>query len=413
MRIPLRHDLWGRDETVHLDLPESWNVSVLRMEGDSKKVLDEEGYRKALAPLSAVLKGGKEICILFDDISRPTRVYRITPFLSELFEKCGIRDEQVRFLCALGTHAPLDVAALRRKIGEEVLERFPVYNHNPYENCEHIGETRLGTPIMVNKEFLSCDVRIGIGSFVPHGFCGLGGGYKIIMPGIAHIDAITYHHGKLLPQNLAVCTPLRYQDNPLLEEVREFGRTARLDTKIDFLVNSDAEAVDISVGTPDESYSRFAERAVAHYATPVPRKADILFVNTYAKGNEATIGLSQASALLKEEGGFVVLLADVDRGQVVHYLLGRFGSEIWGRVGRGERVKENSVRKIFVVSRHKDLASTYWFGKKEDVHWCRDVAEAVRILDEEYKGKTPDVSVIPDGTIQVARQTASTCEVMG
>ncbi|MGD0237331.1 MAG: hypothetical protein ABSC55_22725, partial [Syntrophorhabdales bacterium] len=65
----MKHDLWGRDEAIHLDLPERWNVSVLRMEGDSKSVLDDEAFRKAFAPLEAVLKGKKEICILFDDIS--------------------------------------------------------------------------------------------------------------------------------------------------------------------------------------------------------------------------------------------------------------------------------------------------------------------------------------------------------
>jgi lactate racemase len=413
MRLPLKHDLWGRDEAIQLDLPERWNVSVLRMAGDTEKVLAGEDYRKALAPLEAVLKGKKEICILFDDTSRPTRAYRIVPHLIELFERCSIRDDQVRFLCALGTHAPLDNEAFRRKLGEEALERFPVYNHNPYENCEHLGQTRLGTPIMVNKEYLSCDARIGIGSMVPHGFCGLGGGYKIIMPGIAHIDAITYHHGTLLPRNLAVCSPGRYRDNPLLEEVKEFGRKARLDAKIDFLVNSEAEAVDISAGTPDESYSRFAPRVLAHYGTDVPRKADILFVNTFAKGNEATIGLSQASALLKDEGGYVVLLADVSRGQVVHYLLGRFGNETWGRLGRGERIKDNNVRKIFVFSRYKDAAATFWFGKREDVLWYRDVGEIIRILDKEYEGRAPDVHVIPDGTTQVARRTESSCEVMG
>ena len=413
MRVSLKHDLWGRDEAIHLDLPERWNVSVLRMAGDSKSVLDDEAFRKAFAPLEAVLKGKKEICILFDDISRPTRAYRIVPHLVELLEKCGIRDEQVRFLCALGTHAPLDSAAFRKKLGEEAPERFAVYNHNPYENCEHLGQTRLGTPILVNKDFLRCDARIGIGSFVPHGFCGLGGGYKIVMPGIAHIDAITYHHGTLLQQNLAACSPGRYRDNPLLEEVKEFGRKARLDAKIDLLVNSEAEAVDISVGTPEEAYSRFAPRALAHYGTDVPRKADMLFVNTFAKGNEATIGLSQASALLKDEGGYVVLLADVSRGQVVHYLLGRFGNETWGRLGRGERVKENNIRKIFVVSRHKDVAATYWFGKKEDVFWSRNVGEVVRILDEEYKGRAPDVHVIPDGTIQLANRMEGSCEVMG
>ncbi|HVN23715.1 MAG TPA: lactate racemase domain-containing protein [Syntrophorhabdales bacterium] len=413
MRISLKHDLWGKDDAFELDLPERWNVDVLRMEGDRERLLDDDGYRKALAPLERLLKGKKEICIVFDDTSRPTRVYRITPYLIELFDRCAVRDEQVRFLCALGTHVPLDNAALRRKLGEEVPEQFAVYNHNPYENCEYLGRTRLGTPVLVNKEFLSCDLRIGIGSFVPHGFCGLGGGYKIIMPGVAHIDAIIHHHGKLLQENLSVCRPLSYRDNPLLEEVKEFGRTAGLHAKIDLLVNSEAEAVAISAGTAEDSYSKFSERSLTHYGAAVPWKADILFVNTFAKGNEATIGLSQASALLKEEGGYVVLLADVSRGQVVHYLLGRFGRDLWGRLGRGERMKEKNVRKIFVVSRHKDVASTYWFGKKEDVFWCRDAAEVVRILDEEYKKKTPDVHVIPDGTLQVFRQSPSTCEVMG
>jgi nickel-dependent lactate racemase len=413
MRVSLKHDLWGRDEAIQLDLPERWNVSMLRMAGDGKDVLKAEAFGKALAPLEAVLRGKKEICILFDDVSRPTRTYRIVPHLIELFKKCGIRDEQVRFLCALGTHAPLDSEAFRRKLGEEVVERFPVYNHNPYENCEHLGQTSLGTPILVNKEFLSCDARIGIGSSVPHGFCGLGGGYKIVMPGIAHIEAITHHHGTLLQQNRAACSPGYYSNNPLLEEVREFGRKARLDVKIDVLVNSEAEAVDISVGTPDEAYSRFAGRVLTHYGTDVPRKADIVFVNTFAKGNEASIGLSQAPALLKDEGGYVVLLADVFRGQVVHYLLGRFGKETWGRLGWGERVKDNRVRKVFIFSRHKDAAATYWFGKKEDVLWCRDLAEIIRILDEEYKGGPPDVHVIPDGTVQLANKAQSSCEAMG
>ncbi len=413
MRLSLKHDLWGRNETVRLDLPDAWNVTVLRMEGDNASVLDEDAYRRRLAPLGTLLKKKKEICIVFDDISRPTRVHRIAPHLIDLFKSCGIRDEQVRFLCALGTHAPLDSAAMRRKLGDEIPERFPVYNHNPYENCEHIGKTRLGTPVIINKEYLRCDARIGIGSFVPHGFCGLGGGYKIIMPGVAHIDAITYHHGKLLQQNLGFCVPLSYKNNPLLEEVKEFGRIARLDAKIDFLINSEAEAVDMFAGPPEESYSVFAERAVAHYATAVPRKADIAVVNTFAKGNEAVIGLSQASALLKEEGGTVVLLGDVTHGQVVHYLLGRFGTDLWGRLGRGERVKEPNVRKVLVVSRHKDTAATCWFGKKEDVVWHRNVDEAIRSLEDEYRGSVPDVHVIPDGTIQIAKEAESVCEVMG
>ncbi|MDD5009875.1 MAG: lactate racemase domain-containing protein, partial [Syntrophorhabdaceae bacterium] len=205
MDITVKHDLWNQDKTLVLSLPSRWNTQVLAMGGDGKEALTHGDYRKAVQPLASFIKGKKEVCILFDDLSRPTRTYEILPSFLELFQQCGIRDEQVRFICALGTHAPLDNTAFRKKLGDEVMERFPVYNHNPYENCELIGRTRQGTPVIVNKEYLSCDLKIGIGALIPHSFCGFGGGYKIVMPAVSHIDAIEYHHGTLLKKYWDAC----------------------------------------------------------------------------------------------------------------------------------------------------------------------------------------------------------------
>jgi nickel-dependent lactate racemase len=401
MRISLKQGLWERDHNLLLNLPDTWNIEVLQMEGDSKRILNAGAYRRALAPLSSLLKGKKELCILFDDISRPTRTYQIVPYLLELFDQCGIRDEQVRFLCALGTHSPLDNKAFRKKLGKEVLERFPVYNHNPFENCEHIGKTKLGTPVIVNKEYLSCDVRIGIGSFLLHSFCGFGGGYKIVMPGVSHINSMTYHHGELLKQSWDTCYGIgRHAGNPLLSDLREYGKTAGLDGVINVLVNSRAQSVDIYAGTPDGLYEAFAERALAHYRTPFTRKADVVFANAYAKANEGVIALSLAEQLLKDEGGYVVVLCDVEGGQVVHYLLGRFGKNSWGRLTFGERIKDSRVKKIFIVSRYRDRASEWWFGKEEDLEFFTNTKDVVTRLKDIYKNKSIDVSVIPDGTIQ-------------
>jgi nickel-dependent lactate racemase len=401
MRISLKQGLWERDHDLLLDLPGTWNAEVLSMEGDSKRILGAGAYRKAIASLVPLLKDKKEICVLFDDISRPTRTYQIVPFLLELFDRCGIRDEQVRFLCALGTHGPLDNRVFRKKLGKEVLERFPVYNHNPYENCEHIGRTKLGTPVIVNKEYLSCDVRIGIGSFLLHTFCGFGGGYKIVMPGVSHIDAMMYHHGELLKKCWDTCYGIgRHAGNPLLEDLREYGKIARLDGVINVLVNSRAQSVDIYAGTPDGLYEAFAEKALAHYRTPFTRKVDVVFANTYAKANEGVIALSLAEQLLKDEGGYVVLLCDVEAGQVVHYLLGRFGKNSWGRLTFGERIKDSRVKKIFIVSRYRDRASEWWFGKEEDLEFFTNTKDVVTRLKDLYKEKTIDVSIVPDGTIQ-------------
>ena len=372
------------------------------MKGDSKKVLNPEDYRAAFAPLIPIMKGKRDVCILFDDLSRPTRTYEIIPHLLDTLKDAGARNDQVHFICALGTHSPHTNADFRKKLGREILENFPVYNHNCYENCETIGATALGTPVTINKEYLSCDLRIGIGSFIPHQFCGFSGGYKIVFPGIAHIDSIAHHHGQLLRENLDNCYGLgNYACNAILSDIREAGRMARLDLKIDVFVNSLAQATDVFAGRPDDLYPEMIEGALAHYATESSAEFDIVFVNAYGKANEAIIAVSVAEGLLSPGGGYVVLLCDIEEGQVIHYLMGRFGNNTWGRLPRGERQRLGRLKNLFIFARHKDHAGSFWFGKKEDIVWVDDLDILVSRLSGEYAGKRPRVAVIPDGTVQM------------
>jgi nickel-dependent lactate racemase len=400
MKIPLHHNLWSADRTLILELPDRWNTEILQMKGDGARILGGEDYRKALVPLEQQAKGRKEICVLFDDLSRPTRASLVLPHLFELFEKCGIRDEQVRFICALGTHGPHDNVAFRKKLGTETLERFPVYNHNPYENCEYLGKTKLGTPVLINREYRACDLKIGIGSLLPHSFCGVGGGYKIVFPGVAHTESVVHHH-QLLNQYRHCYVMGKHRGNELLEDVKEFGRAAGLDFKIDLLVNTGAEAAGIYAGEPEGIYESFAQEAILHYSSEAPGKADIVIVNTYGKASEGVIALTLAEELLKESGGDIVVLCDVPEGQVVHYTLGRFGNNQWGSLAFGERNRLPKTRRIFLFSRFKDLAGSFWFGKREEIFWYNDLSDIITLLDEEYSGKPVDACVIPDGTIQI------------
>jgi lactate racemase len=224
MRVFLAHNLWSTERTIAVNFPARWTIDILKMDGDDKPVIGQAEYREAIGRLLPLIGNPGEICVLFDDLSRPTRTYEIIPYLLEMFDAAGIADEQVRFLCALGTHSPHNNADFRKKLGDQVLERFPVYNHNCYENCETVGQTSFGTPVMINKEYLSCDLRIGIGSFIPHQFCGFGGGYKIVFPGIAHIDSIQQHHGELLMKNMESCWGLgKCAPNCMLDDIREAG----------------------------------------------------------------------------------------------------------------------------------------------------------------------------------------------
>ncbi|MCX8111012.1 MAG: nickel-dependent lactate racemase, partial [Syntrophorhabdaceae bacterium] len=108
MEIRLRHNLWGNRKGIRLNLSDSWRISVLNMAGDKKPLLKRDEIRASVLSLAPLVKNKKEVCVAFDDLSRPTKAFKIVPFLIELFEKSGIRDEQVRFICGLGTHAALD-----------------------------------------------------------------------------------------------------------------------------------------------------------------------------------------------------------------------------------------------------------------------------------------------------------------
>jgi nickel-dependent lactate racemase len=405
MKVSLPHGLWNGEHTLEADLPPRWDVDVLSMEGDRARPIGREEYRAAIMPLVPLMKGAKEVCVLFDDLSRPTRTYEIAPTLLEAFANAGIKDPQVRFLCALGTHSPHNNADFRKKLGSEVLNRFPVYNHNCYENCETLGRTALGTPVTINKEYLGCDLRIGIGSFIPHQFCGFGGGYKIVFPGIAHIDAIEYHHGLLLQQNMENCWGLgNHSCNAILSDMRESGRMARLDIKIDVFVNSSSRATRVFAGHPDSLYPAMIEGALTHYATKTSGEYDIIFANTFGKANEAVIAASTSEAILSRNGGCLVILNDIEEGQVIHYLMGRFGKNLWGRLGRGERPIHKRVRRLFLYSRHRDHAGSYWFGKKEDIIWVDDLSALIDELDREYAGRPVRAAVIPDGTVQMIEE---------
>ncbi len=111
----------------------------------------------------------------------------IVPYVLEELAAAGVDDENIQFICALGTHGAHTAIEFGMKLGKDVIARYNVYNHNPYENCVSLGKTSRGTPLSINTEFMQADLRIAIGSIIPHPTAGYGGGGKIILPGISSI----------------------------------------------------------------------------------------------------------------------------------------------------------------------------------------------------------------------------------
>jgi nickel-dependent lactate racemase len=412
----LAQNAFQGDAPARITLPDRWNVKVCPLPCDSWPALTAEEIRDRishpfgspsipeLVQAKAAEKTPEElqVCIAFDDITRGTPVRPMAEaVLTELLQ-AGIRQENVRFLCALGAHGAHDFNDHRAKLGPEIVRRYRIYNHNCYENCIPVGTTRRGVEVRLNKEFLSCDIRIGLGAVVPHTMNAFGGGSKMIVPGIASIDTIAHNHKTATDfitehhLNSSEMTG-RLEMSGMREEIEEMARMAGQFFKIDCIYNSRFEIVGLFAGDCVEEYYQAVPLAQKAYGFPRPQPADIVIVNVNAKATEATIATGLGAMVLKD-GGDVVVIDLTSRGQATHYLFGSFGTYSNGRMLGGMPTVRSNVDRYLCWMPYPDLGAAHWFGEIEKQQYLSTWEEVQRLLEDKYPGGA-DVTIITEGTL--------------
>ena len=149
----------------------------------------------------------------------------------------GIPDDRIRFVAAHGGHGPMNRVDLVKRLGEAVVARFPVYNHNMYENCTYVGTTSHGTKVSVNAEVMHCDFKVAINITCPHHLVGFSGGAKMITPGVSSIDTIMANH-QLEAHKLGFgADGAPTSSSRAYNEMEEAANLAKLDVTIECIVN--------------------------------------------------------------------------------------------------------------------------------------------------------------------------------
>jgi nickel-dependent lactate racemase len=316
----------------------------------------------------------------------------------------GIKDSRIRFICACGCHGALDRADFAKKLGEDVLKRFPVYNHNPFDDCVYAGTTTGGTKISINAEVMKCDLKIGIGSVVPHIMAGFGGGSKIVLPGVAAYETVLALHSPRLAGmgggdfKDTVSGMGAIDDNPRRRDIDEAAEIVGLDMIIDAMVNGWGETAALFAGAPQQAYAAALELAKVHYLTPQAKDMDIVIANTFAKANEAISGLLIAFKSVKHSGGDVVLIANAPEGQATHYLMGPFGNSIGGQLRLQMKVPSN-VNRLVIYNEYPELASRQYLEDTDKVIMTDDWAEVSKLLEQKHS-PAAKAAVYPNADIQ-------------
>lgn len=276
-------------------------------------VMLEEALRRPIGtpPLEEMLPPAGRIALLVDDLTRPTPKREILPLLLERLQRRGVGPERVEIVVALGTHRQPSSEELKEALGDGIVKRYPIVNHDPFsQDLCPVGRLSMGSTVKINRAVHEAALRISLGSILPHPMAGFGGGGKGLFPGVADFDSIKDHH---LLYTFQPGTSLgNLQGNPFYEEIVRIARKGRLDFIINVLYDLRQNPVGIVAGGLEAHWHGAAVvRRTCAYG--FSEKADVTLISSHphSEGPQALKALA-AGALLTREGGWIVLVGGSD-----------------------------------------------------------------------------------------------------
>jgi nickel-dependent lactate racemase len=310
-------------EKLCFSLPAGWRVMTSEDRPPVPGVADAlQEIRRALdSPIGSkkieeIAKPGMDVVILFDDLQRPTPANLAVPEIMNRLNAAGIPDGRITAVCALGTHPMYTLEQMGTKVGKEVMERLPgrVISHDPYstENIV-IGKTHRGLTVEINPYVASADLIIGVGECMPHPCAGFGGGFKIIMPGVAAYRSVADHHFTWMRHRYSKVNMM--EGNGFYEEIADAGRLARLAFKLDLVINEKKEVIRAFAGETMAEHREAAKFASSLYWVPMPKAADITITSAFPLeiAVQATKALTMAKFCTRS-GGTIIWVAPQRQG---------------------------------------------------------------------------------------------------
>lgn len=331
---------WYGDGDFNLEFPDSWDIKFFGMK-DAKELSQKE-IEKAIdkpigTPTLQKIAGGKRnAVIVVEDISRPSRLEYILNVIINQLNDAGIKDDKIILIYALGAHRPMNRQDSIKKVGLNIVERIKIENHHPYENLVYLGNSKKGTPIYLNKTYHNAEIKIAIGSVLPHPLAGFGGGAKIILPGVCGIQTLEENHKagvRGIGIGLGIVTDLRKDIEDVCEKVG-------LDFTVNIVSTMKRGFAGVFAGHYIEAHRKAMELAKEIYNTKLPPNLnlDIGFFNLYPEDTELSQALKGLNFYLSSKrfikrGGAIILLTAASEGRGFHSLQGETGGKLYQNWG--------------------------------------------------------------------------------
>ncbi|MCC7355935.1 MAG: nickel-dependent lactate racemase [Anaerolineae bacterium] len=302
------------NQIVKLDIPAK-NIIFDLSPADAEPAPDPRAaVRAALAhplgtpALDLMVRRGMKVVIIADDNTRITPTKMLVPILLDALNAANIPDKDIQVIVASGTHRPMTEAEIDAKYGEPVLSRVPVtcHNYKDLDNLVDYGTTKRGTRVIVNRQVVEADFRIGVGMVIPHHPAGWAAGAKIVLPGVGGEETVAHMHllGSRGPALGKIDTEMR-------REMEEFAGVIGLNFVLQVVLNRHEQLVSAFAGHFITAHRAAVKRAEDVSGAPFAEMADLTLSSTAPVDYDffqADKGIF-AAELCTRHGGEIVLVS--------------------------------------------------------------------------------------------------------
>ncbi len=275
--------------------------------------------------LAELARGRENAIILCDDLTRPIPAHEILPILLAQLNDAGLPDSRITIMMALGTHRPMTDEEIIIKVGKSVFDRVGVLNSEFHDKkaLRFMGDGSGGVPLWIDERVVRADLKIGVGTILPHPAAGWGGGGKIIYPGVAGEETVRVFHLKQgeTPRNL-----FGVPDSPVRLNMEKWVDAVGLDFIVNVIFTPQGEIYRVVAGHYVQAHRQGVRYASEVYAVEVAERADIVVISSHP----ADLDLWQATKALcggehiVRDGGTLILVTPCPEGIGPHKELAEY-----------------------------------------------------------------------------------------
>jgi nickel-dependent lactate racemase len=306
-------------------LPIELHAQVLSADVPQNLSDPEEEVRRALAspiaspPLANIIVPGERVVIITSDITRYTGSEIYLPLLVAELNRCGVPDNNIEIVIALGIHRK-QTADEHRKILGPLYGRITVHDHecDDQEQLVDLGQTSSGLPVQINQRVMAADRIIVTGTIGLHYFAGYGGGRKSLVPGVAsRTTCMATHFAIFNPPEKGGRNPqartANLEGNPVHQAILEAAKTIKPDFLLNTVLTTDKQIAKVFCGDLEQAHLAGCQLAQRLYTAPLQQAANLAIVS--CGGEPKDINFIQAHKALDygvqavRPGGTVILLA--------------------------------------------------------------------------------------------------------